>query len=69
MQARNTQARNRKPHRQGIRVRRLPAGTFRADARDVRENRHDKDRPGLVMVLAPPLGLGIWAAILFLLVG
>lgn len=36
---------------------------------DVVLDRRNEDRPALVMVLAPLLGLAIWTAIAFLLIG
>lgn len=62
-----TQRRGREQERSAIR--RVPDGTFRPDVRESGDPCRESERPALVMLLAPVLGLGIWVAILFLLVG
>ena len=66
MLARNAGADRRRDRPQG-KVRRVPPGTFRAEAPRPRPDRRQAESPALVMVLAPVLGLGIWGAILYLL--
>ena len=50
-----------------ISIERVPAGAFRVGALDAPRLR-PPDRPALVMVLAPVLGLAIWAGLLTLLI-
>ena len=66
MLARNASANRRKDRPQG-KVRRVPPGTFRAEPPGLRPDRRQAESPAPVMVLAPLLGLGIWGAILYLL--
>ena len=48
-------------------IERAPAGAFCVGAPDV-ARRHPPDRPALAMMLAPALGLAIWAGLVALLI-
>jgi hypothetical protein len=69
MHSQNRQERDEKSHPESGRIRRVPPGTFRAGPPGARDpdDRRETERPALVMVLAPLLGICIWGAILFLL--
>ena len=71
MLARDPGPDDRRKARAKAEIRRVPPGTFRAGASDLSRgpgnDRRRSDSPALVVVLAPFLGLGIWGAILYLL--
>jgi hypothetical protein len=73
MQAGNTQRKTGARRKAETKVRRVAPGTFKPDAprppETPHEDRRERDTPALVMVLAPLLGAGIWAAMLFLMLG
>lgn len=46
---------------------RVPPGTFPLDRQETRPEGRAEGRPAAVMLLAPILGLGIWAVILALI--
>ena len=70
MPAQDNRARKPNQRRGEGEIRRVPPGTFRAEppgASRPHPDRDASDRPALVMVLAPVLGLSVWGAILYLL--
>ena len=69
MRAQDRKAHRRESDRSTHEIRRVPPGTFRPGPHGAPrpDERREPERPALVMILAPLLGLSVWAAILFLL--